>query len=174
MDKKKIKEYLKKKVSIHPLLFNLILMVLGIMLFVLFFSMTKYIIIIFGDSVNTYESIKNIQNNLNENNIPKPFPDSFIELKGDEFISTSEIRDHYFSKPFDEFVEIVKDKFVYSKIYDCKYWTYVWMTYFTYHKDEYNWKAEVIDTDNHMFMMVYNESGYCTLDQDQVNCEVLV
>lgn len=169
----------KKKIELRPetlnFIFNISLAILGILIFLTFFGAMKFIIVIFGDSVSMYQHAQVIENKIHSEGIPVPFPDSLFESenRAKGFRNTYDVRDYYFNLPFEEFQEIVKDKFVYSETYDCKYWTYMWTAYWKYNKDKYNWGMKYISTDNHLFAIVYNETSYCTLDQDVVICQTL-
>lgn len=68
-----------------------------------------------------------------------------------------------------EFYLILNESYIYtSDEYDCKYWTFVWSYWAWNHRDKYNFKT--ITTNNHIFGMIYNDLGYCILDENNVKC----
>lgn len=160
--------------SYKRILFNLAFVLLGMLMIAMVFTAINYVIFVLGDDIKTLNYAYNIENHLNEINATMPFPDSGFDINRAEFDYYSDIREYYFTMDFKDFQEIVKLKYEYSDTYDCKYWTYMWTTYWKYNKDRYDWKIKYIDTDNHVLAMVYNSSSYCMLDQENVDCSTLI
>lgn len=122
-----------------------------------------------GDSIETATQGAMIENYIQENNLILPIPSANENY---EFMfNRDEAYLKYFSKPLPEFHQFLSEHYIYDvNSYDCKYWSYVWTLYFQMNKDKHNWKFEYIDTENHIFAMVSNSSGYCLLDENNVNC----
>jgi len=119
----------------------------------------------------TYGSI--LSGNIGNKNLTLPFPPNttlYLNSYDTRYSHEQNLFMGYFGKPFDEFKEILNGQFIYTEDYDCKYWAYVWTLYWKENKDKYNWKLDYLTTGNHVFVMVYNESGYIILDgDDQIN-----
>lgn len=134
-----------------------------IAMFSVFFIIVSAIVIL-GDEFETISTFIIIENHLESKNVSLPFPN----------FDTNHIMnnepEYYLGLPLGEFHEEVKKRFVYDENYDCKYWSYVWTLYWQENKDKYNWRLKTIDTDNHVFVMFYNETSYCTADQTNLNC----
>jgi len=155
-------------------------------------NLKNYLLIVFSISfiifslllVNVFvlklgQPIKNVnygvilQKNINEKNLSLPFPnlENSLEIGSGNFDTQTTIYFKYFNKDFVEFQKVIKKKYIYSEnVYDCKYWAYVWTLYWKENKNKYNWKLDYITTENHIFVMVSNSSGYCLLDGDDINC----
>ena len=110
---------------------------------------------------------------IDEKDLMLPIPEFYYEKyfsinalnsKGNEIYLNE------FSKPLDEYKTFIQNNFLYDiDSYDCKYWSYVHTLYWKMNKEKYNWKLDYITTDNHVFVMIYNESGYAILDQNNIN-----
>ena len=141
----------------------------------LFFALMKLTFFILGDHMKTMEYAYAIENDwIDEKNLTLPIPKDSLDtlFVNNGIIDKGEfVYQQYFYKDVQEYSHFIEDVFIYDvDSYDCKYWTYVHMLYWKANKDVYNWKFEVIDTDNHVFGMIYNDSGYITLDQNNINC----
>lgn len=120
-----------------------------------------YSSIIFGDSIKSTSYIYSTENNIKYNNLSLPFPNSY-NLKS--------LNVNYFDKSLQEFHQELIKNYYYDENYDCNYWSFVWGLYWKQNKDKYNWSIKFIDTDNHVFVMVYNLTGYCIMDQVELIC----
>jgi len=109
-----------------------------------------------------------VQSHTKSNNLTFPLPndESKILLKSNENLIHK-----YFSMDLYDFDLLLKSKYKYEdETYDCKYWTYVWLSYTLYNSKKYGWSPKIISTDNHLFVMMYNDKGYCIADLDNLNC----
>lgn len=127
-----------------------------------------------GDEVETLSYGIGLQNYVNNNNLSLPIPqekkDNYFYLNNlnskENFIYLNE-----FSKPLNEYISFIDENFMYDiESYDCKYWSFVHTLYWKLNKDKYDWKLQYLDTDNHIFVMLYNDSGYAILDQNNLEC----
>lgn len=119
---------------------------------------------------NELENIKNayvIEDYVEDQNLRLPFP-NWVELGYND----NERINNLMNLDIFEFHSKLVDNFIYSEIYDCKYWSYVWTNYWKYNKNEYNLK--IISTNNHVFVILYNNNMYCIADQDILNCNISV
>lgn len=108
-----------------------------------------------------------LTNNIEEKNLTLPFPNiSSLDIQFKENGGKMTIFESHFHKDFFEFKEVLNKNYIYSDDYDCKYWAYVWTLYYKENRLRYNWKLDYIDTQNHVFVMVSNVSGYIILDGD--------
>lgn len=148
-----------KQSIIFGLLFGLVLC-----LPVFFFFGLNMVIFEHGDKINNLNYGYMIEEHVKKNKLNMPFP-NYINLDGDlQTLNTMH-------QDFDAFYfDLVKNYKYTVNEYDCKYWTYVWLNYYIYNKDRYNWEVKLINTNNHIYLMVYNDSQYCTLDQIDRNC----
>jgi len=65
-----------------------------------------------------------------------------------------------------EFKKLVKEKYVYSKEYDCKYWAYLYYNY--YNKKEYQVDYIYSFRYRHILVSVFYEGGYKIIDGDLI------
>jgi hypothetical protein len=49
---------------------------------------------------------------------------------------------------------------------DCKYYSLIWALYLEKHHIEYKF----VTTDNHIFVLAYDDKGLCKLDLNEVQC----
>lgn len=138
---------------------------LGVICIVIFCSL----IIIIGDGVQTLVYGITLQHHVLGKNLSLPFPDSY---ERNLYKTNYKDRDSdlIYSQSLEEFAYTVNDHYYYSDDYNCKYWSFVWTLYWQAHRSENNWELEYITANNHVFVMVYNESQYCTMDQTEVRC----
>lgn len=143
---------------------------LGVIMFITLLSIIivgiNYIAFNLGDEYKNIVYTYQIENILKEKNVDMPMPE-YVKMDPYQSFDAGEF---YANKSVAEFGSEVERYFVYNETYDCKYWTYNWAKWWTHNKDRLNLKMKYVTTDNHMFLMVYNESGYCTLDQDEYKC----
>lgn len=144
--------------------------ILSISIILTSFLGINYFIIKASDNIKVINYAYLLPKVLEVKNVSTPFPDSIGQIDLGLYYNQDEIRDYYFNLPIEEFYSILQKKYTYSKDYDCKYWSYVWSVYYVYNKDKYNWDLEYVDTNNHIFVMLYNESGYCIADLDRFDC----
>lgn len=129
------------------------------------------VFIIFDENMNS--KLHNIiytyslEKYVTENNLIVPFPDF---KNSTYYINSDKPIEDFFKLDFESFTYEIQRNFIYDDLYDCKYWTYIWVMYWFYNYEKYNWKLDIETTDNHVYVKVYNESGYCILDQDNVFC----
>lgn len=136
------------------------LLLIGVI--VTFFVLLNYTIVLVGDEVKNVNYAVSLTKNVKVNNLTLPMP--FLLQDSLTFY------DNNFNKSLYDFQEVVSVYYVYNDLYDCKYWSYVWSLWFKKNKDKYDLNIKYIDTKNHIFVMIYNDSGYCTLDLQNVNC----
>jgi len=157
MDKKK-KEMILRAVKLR-------LMIVVMMLLVITVFLTFHIFFIaISDNYQTLVYGVQVQNHVNDNDLSMPFPSNPIVDDKLDYIDIME-------QDLDNFHQDVKEYYYYDNdSYNCQYWAYVWLNWWKYNKDEYNLKIKTINTDNHIFVMVYNDSGYCMLDGNDKHC----
>ena len=121
-----------------------------VMEFAIFFSFR------YGNAVNNAINGYGLENYVNENNLNLPFPykNSFIGLNETGLLmSNISIFYHYLLL-----------NYKYDDKYNCKYWSYVWLNWWKFHKD--NLKLRIISTKNHVFIIMYNKSEYIIADEN--------
>lgn len=158
MDKEK-KDSLKRVLINHAFLIIIVLLFSSIILLGNWF--------IFSDMENEYKNVVytfRIENILKEKNVSMPMPDYKKELYEHYDIGK------FYNGSVEEFGIVINSYYIHNNTYDCKYWTYQWAKWWMHNKDRLNLDMKYITTDNHIFLMVYNESGYCTLDGREHNC----
>ena len=128
-----------------------------LLLFIFIFQL-----VIYSDKINTIVNVGLIEKYVKTNNLTLPFP-NYIELPNNEEYILNIMNQSIF-----EFKHTIENNYVYSELYDCKYWTYVWTNYWKFHKSEYD--LQVIKTDEHIFAILSNENIYCIADQMNLNC----
>ena len=69
-------------------------------------------------------------------------------------------------KNLSEFGEFVKENYIYSEDYDCKYWALEWGVYALKHNIEFKF----ITTKTHIFIMFEYPDKYCIIDGKQIDC----
>lgn len=145
--------------------------ILGTLMFILFILGINFLSIHVSDDVNNINYALMLQNHVGENNLSLPYPSFRQEFSGFDKRFIHKQRKQIMEKNISEFTKIVEKNYEYEKgTYDCKYWSFVWTNYWKFHKEEYNWDMKYITTDNHIFVMVYNSTSYCTFDENNVNC----
>lgn len=134
-----------------------------------FFAVFLIIVILAITLTIKYSAINNVtemiilESNAKNKGLNMPFPNSFT-FKGEERELTK-----VFEKELNEFYVQVLKNYDYSiNEYDCKYWSYVWLHWWKYHKEE--WDFDIVTTTNHVFVILYNDEKYCVADQDLLNC----
>ncbi len=139
---------------------------------IVFFMFASFVFLLFEVS----DDLQNIgygyvlENHIKKNNLSLPFPTSKYKLGYNELRNDELDYDEIFNKEIDEFKYTLFKHYEYvENTYDCKYWAYVWTLYWKYSLKD-TMKLKYVTTDNHIFVMVYNELGYCTLDSLEVNC----
>lgn len=143
-------------------------LILVIMVIVLFFLCANILLMTMGDEFQNINYAVGLENNINDKNLTIPYPSFNVELIGYKSV-TDEVAE-LFGKPIEEYMEFIQEVYYYNESYDCKYWAYIHSLYFVVVKDTYDYKLKYIATPNHIFVMLYNESGYCILDGDEYVC----
>lgn len=133
-----------------------------------FLLCTNFLLMTLGDELQNINYAVGLENNVKNKNLVLPYPDFNQELIGyKSFIDeTTEL----FDKPINEYMDFIKEVYVYNETYDCKYWAYIHSLYFVVVRETYDYKLKYITTPNHIFVMLYNETGYCILDGDEYIC----
>lgn len=140
-------------------------------LFATFLLLLNSFIVVMGTPIQTLNMGVALESHVKGQNLSLPLP-SVINVSTSQFDPNTQLYLDNFDKPLSEFHEVLKKNYKYEEgTYDCKYWSYVWTLYWKNKKDEYNWNMEYITTENHVLVMVSNETGYCTFDLDMVNCK---
>jgi len=155
-----VKNYISKKVDQFNNFkwYMLFMVVVG-----LFFILLNYTIVMIGDEIQNVNYAIGLGNHVKDNELNLPLP----------FMSDSSLNGYLktFNQDIHNFKDIIDNNYIYTlDKYDCKYWSYVWTLWFKNNKDKYNLNIKYITTSNHIFVMVYNDSGYCTLDLFEANC----
>lgn len=127
-----------------------------LLLFVIFESITN------TEEIEKILNVAMVENYVNDNNLNLPFPESLQIQNNNEYTIKLMNKSIY-----DFQIELIKN-YKYSKLYDCKYWTYVWANYWKFNKDEYD--LNIIRTKNHIFAVLSNEYIYCVADQTNLYC----
>ena len=130
----------------------------------------NYSILFLSKPVSNINYAMALEKYVKSNNLELPLPN--VTYIGD-FTTLPPEQAFYlgnFNKDVYEFQEIVKRHYIYNELYDCKYWTYVWLLYWKNVRHKYNWDMQIMTTPNHIYLKVYNETGYCILDQTEVFC----
>jgi hypothetical protein len=146
------------KKDLRRLLYLFFIFIFILMMFMVF---VKY-----SSQIETITNTILIENYVYENNLNMPFP--YWETLGDNNLNI----DNLMSKNLTEFHKTLEKNYIYSELYDCKYWSFIWSNYWAYNKDKFDLK--VIRTDNHIFAILYNENVYCVADQKNLNCIDLI
>lgn len=107
-----------------------------------------------------------LNSHVKSNNLNLPFPNSIMEF------NTKESLNQTFNKNIYDFHETLKQNYIYTKDYDCKYWSFVWLSYWEHNRDE--WDFKIIKTNNHIFVILYSDNKYCTADQNNLFCQTLI
>lgn len=143
---------------------------LSILTFILFVCFCTLSIII-GDGINTLSHGIIINNHVNGNNLSVPLPNTDTRTSYVPYKHIREVEyEKYIHLPLENFTKVIQENYYYDDMYNCQYWSFIWTLYWQEHRNETKWKLEYVDTDNHVFVMVYNDTGYCILDQTEVNC----
>lgn len=144
---------------------NKILMPIFSVLIVLFGLLLVFMV---GENLKivTYGSM--LESHIVNNNLSLPFPKYWLNDTNPLYYSEV---NKIFNQDLNTFHNTIKNNYYYEvNTYDCKYWSFVWLNYWKYNKDVYNWDVKFIETNNHIFLMVYNESGYCIMDGNELIC----
>ena len=149
-----------KNVSMFAFVFTII---------ITFFILLNFVIVFLGDHVQSINYAIVLQENIKQKNLSLPLP-NLSEFQTSKFDPATDFYLNNFNKPLNEFLPILQQHYVYNSSYDCKYWAYVWSLYWKTNKDKYNWDFEYLTTENHIFVMVSNSTGYCILDLDDIYC----
>lgn len=108
-----------------------------------------------------------LEKHVRDNNLKLPFPDV-----DNNYYNRQKIIE-LFNKDINTFYNELQLNFKYERgTYDCKYWTYIWLNWWKYHSNDY--KVKIINTDNHIFLILYNDKEYIIIDQDIINKRVLI
>lgn len=112
-----------------------------------------------------------LEDNVYSKNLSLPLPNIY-GISTSQFDPASEFYMNNFDKPISEFHEILNQHYVYEEgTYDCKYWSYVWTLYWKSNYYKYDWDIEYLSTENHIFVMFSNSSGYIIADENNLNCK---
>ena len=162
INREKLKEGFKNYLAIMCTMLVIMTMLLGI----------NFIFVELGDSVQNINYGVAISNHVSKNNLTLPFP-----FKENAPVIARGVFDPYstfymdnFNKDVFEFHRVLENNYYYNNVYDCKYWAYVWTLYWKENREKYNWDIEYIDTENHVFVMVSNSTGYCVMDGKDLIC----
>jgi hypothetical protein len=158
-DKKKFKGYAKS--------YMISIMVMSFL--VCFFFCLNYIILVLSDDIQNINYVIALESNVNNNNLTLPYPNFNQDLIGYQSVKDY-MRDAYENKSVAEYMDFISEIYFYDERYDCKYWAFVHSQYFVIVKDKYNYNLKYITTRNHIFVMLYNETGYCILDGKEYLC----
>jgi len=159
-DKQKFKQRLIINLTVISIIVCLMLML----------SMMNYLFVNVSSEYKTMIYAKELTDNINSKNLTLPIPaaDDYITVEG-RFDKRTQIYIDNFDLPLRNFTYFIQQNYYYKEgTYDCKYWSYVWTLYWKQNKDKYDWKMKYIDTENHIFVMVYNSSGYVIMDGNDV------
>lgn len=140
--------------------------VMPIMLVITFFILLNYVMIFASHYVININYAIQLNSHVKDNNLSLPIP--MIPLNYYNNVKVSPAYDFY-TENFNQSVKnfhdnVIKKHYMYNELYDCKYWSYVWTLYWMMNEDKYNWNIKYLSTDNHVFVMVYNDSGYIIMD----------
>lgn len=62
--------------------------------------------------------------------------------------------------------QYIENNYFYDENYNCQYYSFIWSLYAIKHNLDYKF----ITTDNHIFVLIYNETGYCLADGNNLTC----
>lgn len=127
----------------------------------------------FNGSLNQFLISSSLVYNFESKNLSHLFLDEDFEKKNilhDYYSNDYEKQQYIYDRNIYSFQNLVKLNFRYDSIYDCKYWSIIWWLYYNENKDKFNWEHKYITTDNHVYNMIYNDSGYCIADQNNLEC----
>jgi hypothetical protein len=154
-----MKKYLtKKKEQFDKIKVYLFIFVLSLT----FFILLNFSIVMIGDEIKNVNYGFSLTSHVKSNNLSLPMP----FFAGDRLT----FYENNFNKSIYDFQEVVINHYIYNDKFDCKYWSYVWTLWFKENEDKYDLNLKYIDTKNHLFVMIYNDKGYCTLDLFNANC----
>lgn len=125
---------------------------------------------------STLLHIKASQDYIQKNDLKIPLPNikELVALDGTQTnIDYAEENFVKYPDPEEFNEEIIKPNFEYNQDYDCKYWVYVWSVWWDYTKNQHDMEFRTVALDNHIYAVVYDESEYCVLDQNSVECQEL-
>lgn len=91
---------------------------------------------------------------------------TYVQEDFKEFFPSHDL--NMFNSKYDNFLEYVNLIYEYNEVKDCKYWTYVYYSYFRINYPELEF--DFITTQNHVFGMLSNTNGYCIYDLNNQNC----
>ncbi len=139
----------------------------GVISLVFLLGIFNMAFVMLGQEVSDINHAIAIQNHVKGHNLSLPFPDTVYAND----LSLENYYERTFSQGISDFYDTLLKAYRYEDgTYDCKYWSYVWTLYHKENKDRYDWKIDYITTDNHIFVMVRNETGYCIMDQNRLDC----
>lgn len=135
-------------------------------------SLANYFILKTSDSIVTINYVYQQEHMIEKHNLSFPFPNNEDIIKRNILVSNDEqLRQFLFNLPLQQFHQEVINNYHYEPFfYDCNYWAYLWSAYVLSSQDINNLQVKIIDTDNHVFAMAYNESGYCIMDGSNLEC----
>lgn len=109
----------------------------------------------FGQAINDYTTIKALS-------------DHYKSIDNDNKFNLDDGLINYSVMSPQDFNEYININYVYTtNELNCKYYSLLWAYYLSYHSEfTYNF----ITTPNHVFVMFYNESGYCIADGNDLMC----
>lgn len=138
-----------------------------------FLLLLNLFIIKLGSPIKNVNVAIALQNHIDNNNLSLPMPNVVVLEQSIVSPKTQFYLDN-FDKPLYEFYDVLREHYIYEKdSYNCKYWSYVWTLYYKMNYKKYNWNIEYLSTDNHVFVMFSNESGYCIADGDILECMMI-
>lgn len=156
----KIKKYFYTKYTAFSL--SVVFMILSLIL------LSQFILYL-GDSINTLSLGVMLRSNVIDNDLNLPYPTFNLKLSGYDNIYDY-IYDN-FNTSITSYRSYIERNFIYeANMYDCKYWSYIHTIYYTVNREKHNYNMKYITTNNHIFVMIYNDSGYCMLEQDLITC----
>lgn len=149
---------------------NIIVILFVILLFITITISLNYILLVMGDDLQNLNFAVSIEQKIKKENLSLPMP-NIIDLSTTSNDYRQDFYDENFNKNLSEFYKVLQHHYIYDvSFYDCNYWSFVWSLYWKEKKDFYNWKIKYIYTDNHIFIMVFNESGYIIMDENNLLC----
>lgn len=153
----------KKKLKTFPLL----IFIFGVV--TLFLILINAIIVLLGDEIQNVNRGYQLEKYIEKNNLtlPVPVPENNLLFQ----VNPKEFFKEKFSLPPNDFKTFINVNYKYElNSYNCKYWSYIYTLYFQENKERFNWKFKYITTENHIFTMIYNQSGYIIGDGKNLEC----
>lgn len=153
--------------NLRKIMNRTILTLTGFVVTVLLLGILNMAFVELGQEVTDVNQALVLEGHIKSHNLSVPFPDTFAPNQA----SLGQYYRKTFSQDLSDFHETLSKAYRYENgTYDCKYWSYVWTLYHKENKDRYDWRLDYITTDNHVFVMTYNETGYCIMDQNRLDC----